>query len=105
MLKEENGYVRSIDIANKLNYSKASVSIAMKNLKENGFISITPSNNIELTDAGIEIARNMFERHTTITKFLIKIGVDEKNAEIDACKIEHVISKETFEKIKKYTCE
>lgn len=101
MIKNKKGIVRSIDIANELEFSKPSVSIAMKNLRENGYIEIDSSGYISLLPAGKEIADKMFERHTTISNWLISLGVDEKTAVEDACRMEHIISTESFEAIKK----
>lgn len=101
ILKKRNGMVRSIDIANELNYAKPSVSVFMKNLRENGYAETDSNGYISLTEKGLEIALTMYERHTLITEWLISIGVDAKTAAEDACRIEHVISCETFEAIKK----
>ena len=101
VLKNRNGAVRSIDIANELGFSKPSVSVAMKNLRENGYIEVDPSGYITLLDSGRQIAEKIYERHTTISKWLMSIGVDEKNAVEDACRIEHIISSESFEAIKR----
>ncbi len=102
MLKRRQGEVRSIDIANELEFSKPSVSIAMKNLRENGYIEVDHTGYISLTDAGLEIAERMYERHTLLTEFLTGLGVDAETAAEDACRIEHVISAESFEAIKKH---
>lgn len=102
MLKSQKGNVRSIDIVNELEYTKPSVSIAMKNLRENGYITMDADGLIALTEKGTEVAEKMYERHTVISSWLIKIGVSEEAAEEDACRIEHVISEESFEAIKKY---
>ncbi|MFI3141102.1 MAG: metal-dependent transcriptional regulator [Clostridia bacterium] len=102
MLKNEGINVRAIDVVNELGFSKASVSVAMKHLREDGFISVDKNNIIELLPAGLEIAQKMYERHVVISKGLIAIGVDEEIATHDACKIEHIISTETFECIKAY---
>ena len=99
MLSEQKGYVRSIDIAAGLSVSKPSVSFAMKNLREDGYIVMDQDNLISLTDKGMEIARNMYNRHKALTKFLMQLGVDEATAREDACKIEHDISPATFEAI------
>ncbi len=99
MLKERNGMVRSIDIANELNYSKASVSIAMKKLRENQYIEVDPEGFITLTDSGYQIASNIYNRHLLLTQFFIRIGVNPETAEQDACRIEHDLSQETFEKL------
>ena len=93
--RKGKGEVRSIDIVNELEFSKPSVSVAMKNLRENGYI--------RLTDKGLEIAEKMYERHTLLSQWLIKLGVDEKVAVEDACRMEHVISAESFAAIKKHT--
>ncbi|MBR3740223.1 MAG: metal-dependent transcriptional regulator [Clostridia bacterium] len=96
MLQEQKGYVRSIDIANALGVTKPSVSFAMKRLRENGYILMDEGNCITLTEKGMEIARRIYDRHKALTRFLIQIGVDEKTAREDACKIEHDISDTTF---------
>lgn len=101
ILQEEKGEVRSIDIAHEMGYSKPSISIAMKKLKEAGLIDIDEHGFIALTKEGHVIADRVYERHTVLKKILINIGVDPKQAEKDACKVEHVISEETFEAIKK----
>lgn len=93
--------VRAVDIAEELGYKKPSVSIAMKNLRENQHITVTKEGYIYLTDSGREIAEMIYERHQMLTSWLERLGVDKKTAEEDACKIEHVISKESFEAIKK----
>ena len=101
ILQEEKGEVRSIDIAHDMGYSKPSISIAMKKLKEAGLIDIDEHGFITLTKEGHVIADRVYERHRVLKKILINIGVDPKQAEKDACKVEHVISEETFEAIKK----
>ena len=100
--RKGKGEVRSIDIVNELEFSKPSVSVAMKNLRENGYITVDKDGYIRLTDKGLEIAEKMYERHTLLTKWLTALGVDEKIAVEDACRIEHVISDESFEAIKKH---
>ena len=102
MLSQQKGNVRSIDIAHELEFKKPSVSVAMKNLRENGYINVDDNGFITLTPSGKEIAETMYERHILISNLLIKLGVDEKTAVDDACKIEHVLSKESFDAIKKY---
>ncbi len=102
IIKERNGEVRSVDIVNELGFSKPSVSVAMKNLRENGYISMDTRGFIELTEKGLLIAETMYERHKVFTKWLMAIGVSEKTAKEDACRIEHAISAETFEAVKKY---
>ena len=102
VLKKSNAYVRSIDVAHKLDFTKASVSVAMKSFREKGYITIDESGNISLTKEGISIAEKVFERHNIIANALIAIGVNKETAYSDSCKIEHVISDESFEKLKKY---
>ena len=101
--RKGTGEVRSIDIVNELEFSKPSVSVAMKNLRENGYITVDKDGYIRLTDKGLEIAEKMYERHTLLSQWLIKLGVDEKVAVEDACRMEHVISAESFAAIKKHT--
>lgn len=101
MLQEKNGSVRSIDIATGLNVTKPSVSVAMKNLRENGYIVMDRENHITLTDKGMAIASTVYGRHKAITRFLVQLGVDEATARDDACKIEHDISPATYEAILK----
>ena len=100
MLQEKNGNVHSIDIAQELDFSKASVSIAMKKLRENGYISMDHSGLITLLPPGKKIAERIFDRHQTLSKFFESIGVDSDTAQKDACKVEHDISEITFDKIK-----
>ncbi|MDD5953098.1 MAG: metal-dependent transcriptional regulator [Oscillospiraceae bacterium] len=103
ILHQKQGYVRSVDIANKLGYSKPSISRAMGILKTNGYITVEPSGNILLTDKGMEKASAIYDRHQTITAFLHQVlGLDVAVAEPDACRIEHVVSQETFDHIKNY---
>lgn len=102
ILKKRNGYVRSIDIVNELEVTKPSVSVAMKNLRENGYIEMDHEGYITLTEEGQKIADTMYERHTFISNWLIRLGVDTKTAIDDACRIEHVISTESFNAIKKF---
>ena len=94
--------VRSVDIANELGFKKSSVSVAMKNLREREHITVTKEGFIYLTSTGREIAEMIYERHELFTKWLTSLGVDEKIAAQDACKIEHVLSRESFEAIKKH---
>lgn len=101
MLSKKLPVVRSIDIANEIGYKKSSVSIAMKNLREAEHIRVTKEGYIYLTDSGKEIAEMIYERHQILSSWLIKLGVDKKVAEEDACRIEHDISKESFNAIKK----
>lgn len=103
ILKNRQGFVRSIDVANELGFSKPSISRAMSILRDNGYITIELGGNIVLTDKGKETAGNVYERHVLITEFFVKVlGVDKEIAEKDACKIEHDISDETFLKMKKF---
>lgn len=97
--------VRSVDIATELGFKKSSVSVAMKNLRENGYITVTDAGFIYLTDAGKEIADKIYERHEFLSGWLHQLGVDEKTATADACKIEHCISSESFAAIKKFVNE
>ncbi len=99
ILKERIGQVRSIDIATEMNYSKPSISVAMKKLRENGYIQVDGEGFIELTDAGYAIASDIYNRHQVLTDFFVSLGVDENTAAEDACKIEHDLSAQTFEKI------
>lgn len=94
--------VRSVDIANELGYKKSSVSVAMKNLREKGHITVTDSGFIYLTDSGKRIAEMIHERHELFTRWLTRLGVPEDIASEDACKLEHVLSKESFEAIKRH---
>lgn len=105
VLDHRNHSVRSIDIACELDYSKPSVSVAMKNLRENGYINIDEDGYITLTDKGKEIAETMYERHTLISDWLVSLGVDKAIAVEDACRIEHVISTGSFNAIKKHLSE
>ena len=100
MLKERKGFVRSIDIANELDYTKASVSIAMKKLRENGYIAVDGEGNLTLLEPGREIAERIYSRHRLLTHFFMQLGVDEKTAAEDACKAEHILSEQTLEKIR-----
>ncbi len=93
--------VRSVDIAAELNFKKSSVSVAMKNLRERNHITVTKEGYIYLTQSGREIAEMIYERHELLSSWLMRLGVDKKIAVEDACRIEHVISKESFEAIKK----
>ena len=101
MVREEKGVVRAIDIVNKLGFSKPSVSVAMKNLETNDFITRDADGFIRLTESGEEIANMIYERHNLLTDIFVRIGVDPETARDDACKVEHDLSEETFECIKK----
>lgn len=100
MLRKKNGHCRSIDVATDLGYSKPTVSIAMRNLRESGHVLVDDSGELTLTPIGLEIAQRMYERHEVIASFLIALGVPEEIAYHDACKIEHDISPESFDAIK-----
>ncbi len=100
MLQNKLGMVRSIDIARELEFSKPSVSVAMKNLRENGYIEVSPEGFISLLPSGQEIADRMLERHNLLTLWLTNLGVNPDVAAEDACRIEHVISAESFAAIK-----
>ena len=102
ILQKRLGQVRSIDIASELSYSKPSVSVAMKNLRTNGYIEMDKDGFITLLDKGREIAEKIYERHTLISNWLMHMGVSPETAAEDACRIEHVISAETFEKLKEH---
>ncbi|MFR6537642.1 MAG: metal-dependent transcriptional regulator [Lachnospiraceae bacterium] len=102
ILSKKLPVVRAVDIANELDFKKSSVSIAMKNLREKEQITVTDAGYIYLTDAGREIAEMIYERHEMISKALMALGVPQETATEDACRIEHVISKESFEAVKKY---
>ena len=101
MVSKEKDFVRSVDLANVLKYSRASVAIALKKLKEEDYIIVDEKNHIFLTEKGLKSAEKVFYRHEILTKYLIKLGVNSVTAEKDACTIEHVISEETFEAIEK----
>lgn len=101
ILSKKKPVVRAVDIANELGFKKPSISIAMKNLRERNYITVTPEGYIYLTDTGMDIAKGIYERHQVITDTLIKIGVPATTAEEDACRVEHVISEDTFQAIKK----
>lgn len=94
--------VRSVDIAENMGFKKSSVSVAMKQLRENDYITVTKAGYIYLTDKGKEVAEMIYERHEFLASWLIRLGVNEKTAAEDACRMEHDISKESFEAIKKY---
>lgn len=102
MMKEQHGYIRSIDIADHLGVTKPSVSYATKRLRENGFITMDHSGFITLTDSGMEIADRIYSRHKMLTDFFTAIGVSPEIARTDACKVEHDISEETFKAMSRY---
>ncbi|MBP3324378.1 MAG: metal-dependent transcriptional regulator [Clostridia bacterium] len=100
VLTKENPHVRSIDVCEYMSYSKPSISRAMGLLKKGGYIEIDGDGYITLTEAGLEVGQKIYERHTTLSKLLIHLGVDEETAKADACKLEHAISDKSFEAIK-----
>lgn len=100
MLKEQKGSVRSIDVARQMNFSKPSVSRAMGLLRENGYITMDKEGWIELTESGLAIAASIYERHCLLTRWLTALGVTPETAAQDACRMEHDVSQETFEKLK-----
>ena len=103
MLRLKNGMVRSIDIVRDLDYSKPSVSVAMKRLRENGYIEMDADGYISLLPPGEAIATRIYARHQVLTQFLVQLGVSPENAAADACKIEHDLSKESYEQSKEIT--
>ena len=104
-LSKQRPVVRSIDIANDMNYSKPSISVAMKNLRLIGYINVDESGFITLTDSGMEIASNIYDRHLILKKWLEFLGISPETAEQDACKIEHTLSKETYTALRKHIIE
>ena len=100
VLSQRHPQVRSIDIATELGFSKPSVSVAMKNLRENGYVTVNEHGHISLTASGLQIAETIYERHTLLSSWLEFLGVDSKIAAQDACRIEHDISEETFRQLK-----
>ena len=102
MLTAKNGSVRSVDIANELGYSKPSVSVAMKNLRENGYIDVMGDGSIILLPPGKEIAEKLYTRHTILSECLMLLGVSKETATEDACKIEHILSDESFDAISRH---
>ncbi len=102
VLQKRNGHVRSIDIVNELEFTKPSVSVAMKNLRQSGLIEVDANGYISLLEEGKQIAEKIYERHTILTEWLLSLGVSPNTADEDACKIEHVISTESFLAIKEH---
>ena len=102
MLTQRMGRVRSIDVVNELGYTKASVSIAMKKLRENGYISMAPDGAITLNDSGLEIASRVYTRHKVLTELFVRLGVSGEQAAEDACRVEHDLSQETFARIQEF---
>ncbi len=105
ILTKKNHDVRSLDVAEYMNFSKPSVSRAVGLLKQGGYITVDPDGYLHLTDLGKEIAAKIYERHTLLTEFLMRLGVDRETASADACKIEHDISDKSFEAIKRHVDE
>jgi Mn-dependent DtxR family transcriptional regulator len=102
MLSTKQKDVHAIDVANELNFSKPSVSIALKKLKEGGYIDIDEHNHLHLTDSGMEVAQKIYERHILLTQILIELGVDSEVAAKDPCKLEHDLTTQSFQAIKNY---
>lgn len=102
VLSQRKSYVRAIDVGEQLGYSKPSVSRAMSILKKDGYVSVDTDGAITLTKSGMEIAKTMYTRHTVLSQMLIRLGVDEKTATEDACRIEHVISEKSFTAVEKH---
>jgi len=102
IIKKKKGSVRSIDVAHNLGFSKPSISYAMKQFRENGYIVIDDAGNISLTEKGLEIAERIYQRHQLLTRILLALGVSEEIAKEDACKIEHHLSDESFDKLLEY---
>lgn len=102
ILSKRQGAVRSIDVANEMSFTKASISIAMKKLREEEYIIVEADGTIRLTEKGNDIATKVYERHQLIAEILMSLGVSEQTAYEDSCKIEHDLSKESFDKIKEY---
>lgn len=105
MVSERKSEVHAIDVVNELGFSKPSVSIALKKLREQEFITIDENNHLHLTEKGLDIATKIYERHKVLTAILVKLGVDKKTAEDDACMLEHDLSDASWEAIKKYYLE
>ena len=100
MLQKKNGMVRSVDLARHMGFSKPSISHAVRVLRDGGFLTMDEDGYLHLTDAGREVAEKIYERHRFFTNNLIEMGVDPETAEADACRIEHIISDESFQKLK-----
>ena len=102
ILTKRQDEVRSIDIVNEMGYSKPTISIMMKQLREKDYIYVDEAGFISLTEQGLKIAKKVYERHVLLTRLLVDLGVDEEVAAVDACRVEHVISKESFQRIKEF---
>lgn len=105
MLQEEKGFIRSVDVAEKLGVKKPSVSYATKRLRESGYITMDESGLISLTEMGLEVAARMYTRHKLLSEFLMRLGVDEATAREDACRLEHDLSEASFEAIRRFAQE
>ena len=105
IIKKRCGQVRAIDIVNELSFFKPSVSVAMKKLRESGYISMAADGSITLNESGLEVASRVYGRHKTLTQFFVMLGVNPETASEDACKVEHDISNETFSKIREFVGE
>ena len=102
ILSQKRSYVRAIDVGQEMGYSKPSVSRAMSILKNDGYVVVDSDGHISLTESGLEVAQTMYTRHTVLSQMLMRLGVDEKTATEDACRIEHVISEQSFTAIKNH---
>ena len=102
VLSQKSSHVRAVDVGEKMGFSKPSVSRAVGLLKNGGYITVSPEGYITLTNIGVEVSQKLFERHTILSNLLIRLGVDEATATEDACRIEHVISEESFNALKKH---
>ena len=102
VLHQERGFVRSIDVCERMGYSKPSVSRAVSLLREGGYLTVGKDGGLNLTEAGLEVAERTYERHTVLSELFVKLGVSGEQAVADACKIEHVISAETFDALKNW---
>lgn len=102
ILSKQQEYVRATDICGYFGYARATVSVFVKQLKENGYVTVSEHNHIRLTNEGLAIAEEMYERHTFLSDLFIKLGVPEEIAKEDACRVEHYVSKDTFEALKKH---
>lgn len=105
ILSKQQEFVRATDICSYFGYARATVSVFIKQLKENGYVTVSEHNHIRLTKEGLSIAEEMYERHTFLSDLFMKMGVAEEVAKEDACRVEHYVSKETFEAMKKYFSE
>lgn len=105
MMKEEHGYIRSVDVAGQLGVTKPSVSYATRRLRESGYITMDRDGLISLTPAGMEIAQRIYTRHRLLTEYLVRLGVEEKTAQADACRMEHDLSEESFDAIRRHAAQ